>query len=149
METVTKITKEIVESTILKTQTLCVYFKEPVDSLMVGGCMQLIEEYLPEAFGVECSAKSGRLATFRLVTPGLKIIRDVCKSFLDNKDEFEWFIVKYFGKGYFESLIILAEAVDGQLITELNDVWFKLPDHIFNIKENPKGWSKFLSILEM
>ena len=149
METVTKITKEIVESTILKNQTLCVDFKEPVDSLMVGGCMQLIEEYLPENFGVECTAKSGRLATFRLVTPGIRIIKDVCQSFLEKKGEFEWFIIKYFGEAYLESLIILAEAEDGQLISELNDVWFKLPDHIFNIVEKPKGWLTFLSLVEM
>lgn len=149
METVTKITKEIVESTIRKNKTLNVDFKEPVDSLMVGGCMELIEEYLPESFGVECISKDGNIATFRLVTPGLQIVRDTCKSFLEKKDEFKWFIVRYFGEEYFESLIKLAESENGRLISELNDVWFKLPDHIFNIKENPKGWSSFLSIIEM
>lgn len=149
MEAVTKITKEIVDSTLRSGKTLCVDFKEPIDSLMVGGCMELIEEFLPESFGVECTSKEGSIAVFRLVTPGLQIIRDICKSFLEKKEEFKWFIIKYFGEEYFEYLIKLAESENGRLISELNDVWFKLPDDQFNLIENPKGWSEFLSLVEM
>ena len=149
MSIVTKITKEIVESTLRNGKTLSVDFKEPADSLMIGGCMQLIEEHLPESFGVECFSKGGNIATFRLVTPGLQIIRDICKSFLEKKEDFKWFIIKYFGEEYFEYLIKLSESENGRLISELNDVWFKLPDDQFNIIENPKGWSEFLSLVEM
>lgn len=30
----------------------------------------------------------------------------------------------------------------------LNDVWFKLPSNVFNIKVNPKGWNEFLFLVE-
>ena len=36
-----------------------------------------------------------------------------------------------------------------ELFNQLNDVWFHLPDNVFNIMENPKGWDKFLSLVEV
>lgn len=63
--------------------------------------------------------------------------------------KFEWFIKKHITK---EGQAKLKEARDKNQPQEirmiLNDIWFVLPDHIFNIKENPKGWKEFLSLIE-
>ena len=69
--------------------------------------------------------------------------------FLRNCDKFRWFIVRYFGEEYYNECVQLAnDGKNGELYNRLNDVWFRLPDHIFNIRENPEGWYEFLSILE-
>jgi hypothetical protein len=83
----------------------------------------------------------------------LKNMKEKCQLFLDTYNVFEWFIIKYFGIEYLNELIELAKSDDIKenklLMVKLNDIWFKLPDHIFNIKENPKGWIEFLNIIEI
>ena len=70
------------------------------------------------------------------------------------KPKFEWFILKYYGPAMIHDLDDLVKQEDGvrcpveRMITILNDIWFDLPDHIFNIMENPPGWSEFLRLIE-
>lgn len=81
-----------------------------------------------------------------------KYIEDMenkCKLFLQNCEKFSWFIIRYFGKEYYNELVALANNdEDVELNNRLNDVWFRLPDHIFNIRENPEGWAEFLQCIE-
>lgn len=73
----------------------------------------------------------------------------VCSDFLEGKEDFRWFIVKYFGSVKFTELIQLAESQKEQeLKSALNDIWFRLPDNIFNIRERPRGWMRFLELVE-
>lgn len=71
------------------------------------------------------------------------------QKFMESYAQMEWFIVKYFGQGYFNNLKAAAEAgKDQDAEIALNEVWFHLSDNLFNIMENPKGWSELLSIVE-
>lgn len=73
----------------------------------------------------------------------------ICSDFLESKSDFRWFIEKYFGPLKFSTMVQLAEqGKEDQLKDECNDVWFRLPDNIFNVRERPRGWMKFLSLLE-
>ena len=77
------------------------------------------------------------------------MIDNICSRFMELLPNFRWFIVQYFGGEFLEELINLAsEQKSETLRSYLNDIWFKLPDNIFNIRENPKGWYEFLSLLE-
>lgn len=73
----------------------------------------------------------------------------ICSDFLESVSEFGWFIERYFGS---QKLIQLKELArngeEDKLKSECNDIWFRLPDNIFNIRERPKGWMKFLSLVE-
>lgn len=72
-----------------------------------------------------------------------------CQDFLRKKESFRWFIVKYFGLKKFMDLWSLAEdGKEDELNHELNVIWHDLPDSIFNIRVNPKGWETFLSLVE-
>lgn len=72
-----------------------------------------------------------------------------CEQFLDNKDKFQWFIVEYFGVSIYFDCVDYAQSGDEvTLMNMLNLIWFRLPDHLFNIRTNPSGWSEFLSLLE-
>jgi len=71
---------------------------------------------------------------------------DKCKEFLKHKSKF-WFIEKYFPNKMILLEELAKENKEPQLLNELNDIWFKLPDS-FNIINMPEGWSEFLSILE-
>lgn len=74
---------------------------------------------------------------------------DKCQLFLENCAKFKWFIERYFGESEFMRCKELAEAnKEDELLNTLNRIWFYLPDNVFNIKENPDGWSEFLSIIE-
>lgn len=63
----------------------------------------------------------------------------------------KWFILEYF-----ESMMpILMEnrklgtlGAKSHTLDILTDIWFGLPDHIFNVKENPDGWTEFLELIE-
>lgn len=66
--------------------------------------------------------------------------------------KFEWFLQDYFH--YLEPPLLeylkakrKEESVE-EMKKALNYAWFHLPDSKFNIKENPKGWREFLSLLE-
>ena len=74
---------------------------------------------------------------------------NICEKFIELLPKFEWFITKYFGQEETDRCKSLAE--NGQeygLLIALERIYFYLPDNIFNIKENPKGWYEFLSLLE-
>jgi hypothetical protein len=74
---------------------------------------------------------------------------DYCKQFLEKNSEFRWFIIRYYGNDKNEYLKQLAtENRESELRKILNDIWFQLPDHIFNIIENPPGWNTFLEFVE-
>mgnify|MGYP003642944203 CR=1 FL=1 len=62
--------------------------------------------------------------------------------------EFEWFMKMYLPEDH--SILIDARTENKpQLMMDIMcKIWFKLPDGHFNIKENPKGWSEFLSLIE-
>lgn len=75
--------------------------------------------------------------------------KDICIQFLDSLGEFRWFIEEYFGDEAVEKLKNYAkEGNEFKLRSALNEIWFRLPDDIFNIRENPKGWAKFLQLIE-
>lgn len=81
-----------------------------------------------------------------------KIVKELspkCKDFLKKKESFRWFIEKYYGLKKFIDLWHLAEQnEEEQLVHELTQIWYELPDSIFNIQNNPKGWENFLSLVE-
>ena len=69
------------------------------------------------------------------------------KVFDKTKDKFQWFIEEYF-PGTWQAILSNREGGHrGAMIFLMNDVWFKLPDHKFNIKESPKGWNEFLFLI--
>ena len=73
----------------------------------------------------------------------------ICADFLEHKGEFRWFIEKYFGSLKFTTMVQLAEeGKEDQLKAECNDVWFRLPDSILNVRERPRGWMQFLKLVE-
>lgn len=75
--------------------------------------------------------------------------KDICTQFLNSLDEFSWFIKKYFGEETVEILKNYAkERNESKLRPALNEIWFRLPDDLCNIRENPKGWNMFLQLIE-
>lgn len=75
--------------------------------------------------------------------------KDICIQFLNSLDEFRWCIKKYFGEEIVEKLKNYAkERNESKLRSALNEIWFHLPDYLFNIRENPKGWNTFLQLIE-
>jgi hypothetical protein len=71
------------------------------------------------------------------------------KEYDGHYPKFEWFILKYFGTECTDILKkLMSEEKHLILFSILSDIWFRLPDHIFNILENPKGWNEFLGLLE-
>ena len=66
--------------------------------------------------------------------------------FDEHKDKFKWFI------GAVSQWLPLKRARSArdrkQMTSIMNHVWFILPDNRFNIIENPKGWSEFLTLIE-
>lgn len=73
----------------------------------------------------------------------------ICADFMEGQAEFGWFIEKYFGK---QKLVEMKEMArkgeEDRLKTECNDIWFRLPDSIFNVRERPRGWMLFLRLVE-
>ena len=68
------------------------------------------------------------------------------RLFDETKNEFRWFLEDY---GYWDA-IEKARLDDDYVIMSdiMNQAWFMLPEHKFNIMENPRGWSEFLNLLE-
>ena len=87
----------------------------------------------------------------KAIEPGTNLWYQVkCKEYLEHEEQFRWFLDKYFGPNLFQSLHDLAVQDKGRLLMAyLNDIWFGLPDHLFNIRENPPGWKAFLRIIEI
>lgn len=76
-------------------------------------------------------------------------LSDLCRSYLEKKELFRWFIEKYFGPQKYLELWELAEQdKEGDLRTELESIWFDLPDSIFNIQVCPSGWNSFIALIE-
>lgn len=69
--------------------------------------------------------------------------------FDQNCHKFKWFFEKW---GYIKQYNELLELRDkehlGSMKTIMNKVWFELPSSYFNIRQNPKGWDQFLTLLE-
>lgn len=83
-----------------------------------------------------------------LIEISLKV-KDKCALYLKNCHKFRWFIKRWFGIDKYKELNRLAwNNEQSKLMNELDDIWFKLPDHIFNIIENPDGWKEFLNVIE-
>lgn len=77
------------------------------------------------------------------------ITSELCKRFLIEKSNYQWFIEKYFGLGLFLKLIEEAEQdEEDKLRSDLERIWFELPDSIFNLRVCPRGWSMFVDLLE-
>ena len=73
----------------------------------------------------------------------------MCQRFLELLPKFQWFIKRWFGQETVDYLKQLAnDGKEAELSGKLNDIWFELPDDIFNIRENPDGWNEFLSLIE-
>lgn len=73
----------------------------------------------------------------------------ICADFMEGQAEFGWFIEKYFGK---QKLVEMKEMArkgeEDRLKAECNDIWFRLPDSVFNVRERPRGWMLFLRLVE-
>lgn len=76
-------------------------------------------------------------------------LSELCREYLEKKELFRWFIEKYFGLQKYLNLWDLAEQnKESQLYTELTEIWYKLPDSIFNVRVSPEGWDAFLRLVE-
>ena len=71
--------------------------------------------------------------------------------------KFKWFFLEYgFTKQWYLLMEIRSHECECKsdedrmfkMKTIMNEVWFKLPDNIFNIMVNPRGWSSFLNLIE-
>lgn len=77
--------------------------------------------------------------------------KDVLKAFDEGYPKFKWFLEKY--ESFFPDEIPLLEAArereDVQyILNTLNNIWYYLPDSVFNIKVKPPGWFEFLNVIE-
>ena len=70
------------------------------------------------------------------------------KLYDETKENFRWFITKYFPLRWERMERLRSENDQQGMIKIMNDVWFELPDNKFNIMVNPKGWSDFLNLIE-
>lgn len=76
-------------------------------------------------------------------------LSELCREYLEKKELFRWFIERYFGLQKYLDLWGLAEQdEEKQLYTELTEIWYKLPDSIFNVRVCPEGWDAFLRLIE-
>ena len=72
------------------------------------------------------------------------------KLFDENIGKCKWFFYKYgYGMNYEVLMMARTHKDEMTMLSILNDIWFRLPDHIFNIIEMPEGWREFLDILEI
>ena len=75
---------------------------------------------------------------------------DVIAKFNKSKEDIKPIIVKEFGEGVWEELMKLVDDGKGKKVYNvLTNMWFVLPDHKYNIIENPPGWNEFLSVVEI
>lgn len=78
-----------------------------------------------------------------------KELSDLCREYLEQKELFRWFIVKYFGLRKYIELWELAENDQEKFLRdELNKIWYELPDSLFNIRVAPPGWKSFIRLIE-
>ena len=62
--------------------------------------------------------------------------------------KFKWFIEKYFPGAIVELAQYRENNNQNSMLVILNDIWFELPDGMFNIMVNPPGWTEFLELIE-
>ena len=73
----------------------------------------------------------------------------LCREYLEKKELFKWFIEKYYGLQKYLDLWELAENDEEyHLRSELNSIWFELPDSVFNIQCAPPGWESFVALID-
>lgn len=70
------------------------------------------------------------------------------KAYDEAYPKFEWFIKRYQPSQMEPLTKHRKDENTEELLVTLNEIWFDLPDHIFNIRENPPGWNEFLSLIE-
>lgn len=76
-------------------------------------------------------------------------LSDLCRNYLEKKELFKWFIERYFGLPRYMQLWELAENDQEEYLrNELESIWFDLPDHVFNIQNNPPGWGAFIDLID-
>lgn len=76
-------------------------------------------------------------------------LSDLCRGYLEKKELFRWFIEKYYGtKKYLELWELAEDDQEAHLRSELNSIWFELPDSVFNIQCAPPGWESFVSLID-
>ena len=64
-------------------------------------------------------------------------------------DTFYWFFFKYGYELEWNALLMWRKAnMRSEMVAIMNKIWFELPDNIFNIMVNPRGWSEFLALIE-
>jgi hypothetical protein len=74
---------------------------------------------------------------------------EYCQAYLREHKLFDWILERYYGKEKVLELWNLAQAGESEHIKNImNGIWFDLPDHIFNIRNNPPGWEQFLHFVE-
>lgn len=65
------------------------------------------------------------------------------------KDTFQWFFKEYGFMKQWAKIIVSRELGNRyHMMNIMNEVWYKLPDNVFNIRVNPKGWREFLNLIE-
>jgi Cu2+-containing amine oxidase len=70
--------------------------------------------------------------------------------------KFRWFFLEYgFTKEWYKlagwaksACMCDPEQEVVWMKSVMNDVWGKLPDHIFNLRVNPKGWKEFDELIQ-
>jgi len=79
------------------------------------------------------------------------------EEFERTSDKFHWFFLRYDFETHWSLLMEIKnrscecksdEDRMYKMLTIMNEVWFRLPDHTFNIIEMPEGWREFLNLLE-
>lgn len=67
----------------------------------------------------------------------------------ENKRHFLYFINNYLGNYEVQTLDSLAEQRNQpKLFARLTLIWNLLPDNIFNIENDPRGWKEFLEVID-
>ena len=65
------------------------------------------------------------------------------------KDQFQWFFKEYgFSKQWAKIIVARELGSRKNMLANMAVVWVRLPDHIFNIKVNPKGWTSFCMLID-
>ena len=72
-----------------------------------------------------------------------------CKDFLKLQYKFKWIIKRHFGDDVVTELTRLAILNESSILYQkLDSIYWDLPDHIYNIKENPDGFSELLYLVD-
>jgi hypothetical protein len=76
-------------------------------------------------------------------------MKDLISDFNKLRENIKPMIVYNFGLRCWENICKLAdEKNERKLYSELNEVWFCLPDNEYNIMKNPAGFNDLLYLVE-